>query len=332
MQSGALYSSAITGDVSPDGRLKGALEFLDLVSSARSKGDDLYGRYLRESRERFKESHPAYLFHEYLEEYNEPVLFSDFMREAELHGLQFVSEAKPSLMSTEDLGPEVREYLTRPGGTIIMQEQCLDMIRNRMFRETILCKESHALKRDLKASVFKSIHFVSDYREVNAKGSESVFREVGSGRTVTTPNDEHAAVLKVVGAAGYAGVAFAEIAQRFQGDSCQQVDERALMHQLVRLWHSGFVDVALESSPIAVSPQGHPRISRLAQYQLESEEDLVTSLQHRSFALSEVERTLLQSCCRERSFKEVLSDVRLKAGPPAEDALHRLLELGFFFV
>lgn len=330
MQSGALYSSVITGDESPDARLQGALDFLDLVGSVRSKEDDRYGRYLRESRERFKDSHPAYLFHEYLEEFNEPVLFSDFMRQAELHGLQFLSEAKPSLMSTDDLGPKVSEYLSRLGGNIVAQEQCLDMIRNRMFRETILCKGSHILKRDLKASVFKSIHFLTDYREVHTKGSEAVFREVGGDRKITTPDDEHAAVLKVVGSAGYAGISFSEILQRADEVLEQAPDERGLMHILVRLWRSGFVDVALEATAVALSLEGPARISRLAHYQSQCEDALVTALQHRSFALSDEERTLLQICTGEGDFSRLRADAERKAAGDVEDALERLVELGFF--
>jgi methyltransferase-like protein len=312
--------------------LKGALELLDLVGSVRGKAEDLYGRYLRESRDRFKDSHPAYLFHEYLEEFNESVLFSDFMRQAELHGLQFVSEAKPSLMSTDDLGPKVSEYLSRLGSNIVAQEQCLDMIRNRMFRETILCKGAHALKRDLKASVFQSIHFITDYREVSTKGREVVFREVGGEKTVATANDDHAVVLKVIGSAGYAGIAFSEVSRRSDGMLEQQPDDRALMHILVRLWRSGFVDVALEGAAVAVSLEGPARISRLAHYQASHEEALVTALQHRSFTLSNTERALLQACTGSGDFDQVRADARRSAGSEIEDALQRLLELGFFSV
>lgn len=332
MQSGALCSSIVSGDESPDARLKGALELLDLVGSVRGKAEDLYGRYLRESRDRFKDSHPAYLFHEYLEEFNESVLFSDFMRQAELHGLQFVSEAQPSLMTTDDLGPKVSEYLSRLGSNIVAQEQCLDMIRNRMFRETILCKGAHALKRDLKASVFQSIHFITDYREVSTKGREVVFREVGGEKTVATANDDHAVVLKVIGSAGYAGIAFSEVSRRSDGMLEQQPDDRALMHILVRLWRSGFVDVALEGAAVAVSLEGPARISRLAHYQASHEEALVTALQHRSFTLSNTERALLQACTGSGDFDQVRADARRSAGSEIEDALQRLLELGFFSV
>ena len=206
------------------------------------------------------------------------------------------------------------------------------MIRNRMFRETILCKGAHALKRDLKASVFQSIHFITDYREVSTKGREVVFREVGGEKTVATANDDHAVVLKVIGSAGYAGIAFSEVSRRSDGMLEQQPDDRALMHILVRLWRSGFVDVALEGAAVAVSLEGPARISRLAHYQASHEEALVTALQHRSFTLSNTERALLQACTGSGDFDQVRADARRSAGSEIEDALQRLLELGFFSV
>jgi SAM-dependent methyltransferase len=330
MQSGAIASTTIAGESSPEARLKGALEFLDLVGSVRSNGDDPYGRYLRESQDRFKDSHPAYLFHEYLEEYNEPVLFSDFMRTAELHGLQFVSEAKPSLMSTDDLSPKVIEYLARLGGDIVVQEQCLDMIRNRMFRETILCKSDRVLKRDLKASVFKSIHFVSDYREVRTERNQAMFREVGGDRSVSTPNDEHALILKVIGSSGFAGIAFSEICERAKNVCEGPLDERGVMHMLVRLWRSGFIDVALEKAEINHTTAGVARISRLARHQAQREDGMVTALQHRSFAVSREERIVLRACTGDRDFIQLRTDAHREAGCDIEGALERLLELGFF--
>ena len=331
MITGAQRQSALTGSYEPTDRLSGAMELLSLVGSVRSRDGDLYGSYIKESLERFKDSHPSYLFHEYLEEYNSAVLFSDFMRLAELHGLQFVSEAKPSLMSTDDLGSDVREYLSKLEGDIITQEQCLDVIRNRMFRETILCKGHHVLKRDLKASVFKSIHFVTDYRFVKESGRESVFREVVEGREVSTPKDEHSALLKLIGEAGYGGVAFSTLAARGAQVSPHLRDERALMHAIVRLWRAGFVDVTLHRAPISNNPRGVGKVSRLARQQAIRGEGPIVALQHRSCALSPIERKLITLCDGERDLDDIVSASEVSdSEKEARSALSRLIELGFF--
>ena len=331
MLTGALHRSTTSGSYEPQERLSGAMELLSLTGAVRSRAGDLYGSYVQESLERFKDSHPSYLFHEYLEEYNSAVLFSDFMRQAELHGLQFLSEAKPSLMSTDDLGSDVREYLGRIEGDIITQEQCLDVIRNRMFRETILCKGQHVLKRDLKASVFKAIHFVSDYRFVKESGPASVFREVIDGREVVTPKDEHSALLQLIGDSGYGGVSFATLCARAASLSPDLCDERALMHAIVRVWRAGFVDLTLHRGPISNTSCGIARVSQLARQQALRGEDAIVALQHRSCLLSPIERKILTLCDGQRDFEDVVCAIeKTDSTKETRVAINRLVELGFF--
>lgn len=331
MRTGARSRSAISNSYSPEEQLQGAMELLAVVASARSREGDAYGSYVRESLSRFKDSHPAYLFHEYLEEYNSAVLFADFMREAELHGLQFVSEAKVALMSIDDLGGDVREYLSQLGNDIIAQEQSLDMIRNRVFRETLLCKGHHALKRDLKASVFKSIHFVSDYRFVRETTGGMEFREVSEGQIVTTPRDEHAQALRLIGAVGYSGISFSALSELLNKDGAIALDERALMHVIVRLWRAGFLDVALSRSPIAETCDGVARISQVAQDQVAKERSSVIALQHRSCKVSVFEREILKMCDGNKSFQDIRSSLERQArGKESAEAIERLRELGFF--
>jgi SAM-dependent methyltransferase len=138
MQTGAAHRVLTTGDDSPQNRLDGAMELLRLIAEKRSSEGDLYGTYIREGLERFQNSHPSYIFHEYLEEFNEPFLFSTFMHAAEMHGLQFLSEANSATMSIDDLGEKVIAYVDSLGSDIVTREQCVDVLRNRMFRETVL--------------------------------------------------------------------------------------------------------------------------------------------------------------------------------------------------
>jgi len=326
MQTGAAHRALATGDDSPQNRLDGAMELLRLIAEKRSVEGDLYGNYIREGLERFQNSHPSYLFHEYLEEFNEPFLFSTFMHAAEMHGLQFLSEANPATMSVDDLGEKVIAYVDSLGGDIVTREQCVDILRNRMFRETVLCRSHHELKRDLKASVFTTLHFVSDFRKSGEEGSEAVFTEVLTGRIVRTPKDEHAVLLSMIADVGYAGISFASLAERFFATSPGRYDERAVMHGLVRLWRWGLIDVVLERAPINTAGSGNARVSRLARYQASEGERGVTSLQHRSCELSPVEREIVMASDGTRDFRDIA-----KSSSASEVALQRLLSLGFFY-
>jgi SAM-dependent methyltransferase len=326
MQTGGLHRALATGIDSPESRLEGGMELLRLVAEKRSGPGDLYGAYLREGLERFANSHPSYLFHEYLEEFNEPFLFSTFMHSVEMHGLQFLSEANPAMMSVDDLGERVVTYIDSLGSDIVAREQCIDVFRNRMFRETLLCGSSHELKRDLKASVFASLHFVSDLRESGDEANESVFRNVDTDRVVRTPKDEHAVLLSMIGDVGYAGIAFPDLLRKFSAAFPGRYDERATMHGLVRLWRWGLIDVALERAPIRCEVGDSARTSRLARYQASVAEGSVTALQHRSFVLQSIERDIVIASDGTRHFKDIAA-----GKPENEEALERLISLGFFY-
>lgn len=312
---------------SPRERLAAGMEFLNVVAKVRSQENDVYGSYLREALKRFEEADESYIFHEFLEEHNEPILFSDFMAHANEVQLQFLSEAKPSLMSSDDLGPEVTRYIDGAEGDIIDREQRLDMVRNRMFRETIVCAKSLDLKRDLKASVFKKLAVVTDYRHNrDLSERESVFRELVSGREVTTPRDEHARVLALVGRAGCRGRLFDEILSAVPNG-----DERSLMHVIVRLWRAGFVELMTHVVPTIAARDGAARTSRLARYQASQRDPLVVSSQHRSFRVSDCERDVLKLSDGSKSFAELAACVSVERGADEVDAaLDRLLELGFY--
>jgi hypothetical protein len=302
------------------------MELLRLVAEKRSGEGDLYGSYIREGLDRFQSAHPSYLFHEYLEEYNEPFLFSSFMHAAEMHGLQFLSEANPAMMSVDDLGEKVVSYVESLGTDIVSREQTIDIFRNRMFRESILCRSSHELKRDLKVSVFTALHFVSDFRKSGEERDEVVFTEALTRRVVRTPQDEHSTLLTMIGEIGYAGVSFADLVGRFSAAFPGRYDERAVMHGLVRLWRWGLIDVALERAPIRNEASGAARVSRLARYQASVGEGSVTSLQHRSCVLSAVEREVLVASDGSRDFRDIAN-----TSSANEEAVRRLLSLGFFY-
>jgi len=326
MQTGAAHRAVTTRDDSPENRLDGAMELLRLVAEKRSGDGDLYGGYIRQGLERFQSSHPSYLFHEYLEEYNEPFLFSTFMHDAELHGLQFLAEANPAMMSVDDLGEKIVSYLDTLGNDIVTREQCIDVFRNRMFRESILCKSSHELKRDLKASVFTSLHFVSDMRRSGEEGDDAMFTEVVTDRVVRTPKDEHSVLLSIIGEVGYAGISFTDLRARFTEAVSGRYEERAIMHGLVRLWRWGLLDVVLERAPIRSEVGDKARVSRLARYQASHGERSVTALQHRSCELQPVERSIVLASDGTRQFEDLVA-----GDPQNEAALRRLLALGFFY-
>jgi hypothetical protein len=172
---------------------------------------------------------------------------------------------------------------------------------------------------------------VSDYRFVREARNGAEFREVTEGQVVVTPRDEHSEALKYIGSAGYAGISFAALCDELRKGLVPDLDERMVMHMIVRLWRSGFLDVALQRAPIAIRTEGCARISEVARYQATRDEGAVIALQHRSCKISALERQILAMCDGKRTFGEIRSAVGVEGRESAtSDALARLVELGFF--
>lgn len=326
LQTGALAKGRGS---SPDEQLEAGMEFLQLVASARSNENDAYGRYLSEGMARLSESHSSYVFHEYLEAFNEPVLFSHFVERAGEQGLQWMCEAKALMMSSDDLGPKVAKYLEGLEGDILAREQCLDVLRNRPFRESLLCHNANALQRDLKAGVFKALEFSTDYREQMTLPNSIVFKEIVSGRTVETPADDHARLLKVLSRERDGQMALAEMCERAKAEVAAN-DERAIVGLLLTLWKSGFVHCAVPAMREERVSGERPQCSRVAQFQAVSE-GVVTSLRHRSHDLSHQERMCVQLADGTRSVEQIEGEVaRVSDEVTAKAAVRRVRELGFF--
>jgi methyltransferase-like protein len=91
----------------------------------------------------------AYFRHDSLAEVNEPLYFHQFVEQAEKHGLQFLAEAELPSMLASNLAAPVSETLHRLGRDIVELEQYMDFVRNRMFRQTLLCHRELKLTRAL---------------------------------------------------------------------------------------------------------------------------------------------------------------------------------------
>jgi len=90
---------------------------------------------------------PHYLSHEFLEEFNQPCYFKDFVLNAEQYDLTYLAEAEPHTMFVSNLGQKVAAPLLQEcGNSQIMLEQYMDFLKNRPFRQTILTHKNRASK------------------------------------------------------------------------------------------------------------------------------------------------------------------------------------------
>lgn len=132
----------------PSAKVQAARELLQDLDRVLEGFDALSARYVRHEAAYLLKSHPSYLFHEYLETLNQPLLFGEFAQRAIEHGLQYLCEADLQSMFPSALGDAAAQFIER-FDDLLEQEQYLDFVRSRNFRQTLLCRTEVRLNRDI---------------------------------------------------------------------------------------------------------------------------------------------------------------------------------------
>jgi hypothetical protein len=115
--------------------------------------DDPYGKLIREEYFQLSQGPDGYLYHEMLEEHNQPFYFREFLEQIEAAGLQYLCPAEISTMFTGDLPATARAFLD--GMPLPAREQYLDYLRGTAFRRSLVCRAEIALDRRLHPHVLE---------------------------------------------------------------------------------------------------------------------------------------------------------------------------------
>lgn len=95
------------------------------------------------------------LHHDDLESINEPCTFLEFATHARTHGLQFLAEAHYASMPFEHVRPEVRTALSVLDPDFVHGQHLLDLIGNRRFRNTLLCRSASEPERVVNPDIIR---------------------------------------------------------------------------------------------------------------------------------------------------------------------------------
>lgn len=126
-----------------------AAALVDFLASSVDEGD-FYAEILRRELDTLARTSPEYLFHEHLEEHNAPCYFHQFAERLAAKKLQYLGEADVHTMLPSGFSDEVAETLGRISPDIIALEQYMDFVRNRQFRQTLVCHGEVELDRNLR--------------------------------------------------------------------------------------------------------------------------------------------------------------------------------------
>jgi methyltransferase-like protein/2-polyprenyl-3-methyl-5-hydroxy-6-metoxy-1,4-benzoquinol methylase len=162
-----------------------ARALVDFLGHAVPANASAYGAVLHDEMRSVRAYTDSQLFHEYLEEANAPVYFHEFATHAMRHGLQYLGESEVSTMLTSHFPAPIADTLNRLATDVIRGEQYMDFLRNRTFRQTLLCRGEIALQRSLAPDRIAGLHVASAAKPGPSGSDRANTFEVPDGPTFT---------------------------------------------------------------------------------------------------------------------------------------------------
>ncbi|MEI8194795.1 MAG: methyltransferase regulatory domain-containing protein [Phycisphaerae bacterium] len=281
---------------------RGLLAFLasSLLNQENSGGLAGYSALVRQELALLLRTPDTYLLHEHLEEYNEPLYFHQFAGRAAAKGLQYLGEAQVSAMMATKFGAETEQTLRQLSPDLLHMEQYMDFLRNRMFRQTLLCHDDIQLDHTLRPETVKDFYVASSAKPVAEKpditsDQPADFVSVGLPK-LTTHDPLMKAAMVHLAQLWPRSIPFAELLSAARGRLTQPpatTDEQTLATRLLNCYVSQLVDFSLAAPKFTLQISPLPVASPWARLRA-GMDTKVTTLRLESLNLSEPSRLILR--------------------------------------
>ena len=301
----------------PRQKLDKAIAFLAGFEPVVTQVETEAARFLREDLQRLRTSHPSYLYHEYLEAWNQPQFVSEFISTVEGHGLQYMCDADLKSMFPSVLGEQVESWLEQ-FETLAEQEQYLDYLGNRCFRQSLLCRAGAPLSHDLDIGRLRTQSFFANLdapAKVNLRKARSeTFIRAGKTEVQVRHPLAKAALLEL--SASYPdAMPFPELAEaaaarlRAAGNDKVAEDINGLLSELFIL----FTHQAVGMTPLARrhsrgDPE-RPRAHRLARAQAAQQLGHLATARHSTILLDPFSTRLTEYLDGSRTVPELIDQL-----------------------
>ncbi len=288
------------GIESPAGRLAATRELLDFLATPVEH--PLPGHeWLRQEIGYLRKARDSYLYHEYLEDSNSPMLFSAFMEKAHGAGLQYLGDSQLHTMFPSTLGDAVAERFEAMDD-LEQEEQYLDFLRLRPFRQSLLCLGGANIRREIDLGWLAGQRFHSALQAEHGSGNNHRWRSPG-GISFQVRHPQTHRLLGALSAAYPRALTLEECLGSASHDG-------PLLNELFNLFVSGAVQVTrLENPPVPASRPVRPRVSGLARMQAEMGEGHLATFRHESLGLDPVSTKLVTLLDGSRDVAALVDDL-----------------------
>jgi methyltransferase-like protein/2-polyprenyl-3-methyl-5-hydroxy-6-metoxy-1,4-benzoquinol methylase len=289
---------------SPAAKLKQAKECLHWLGLLlQSKGEEPYGRLLKPVLDFLGKAQEDYLFHDHLEEYNQPVFFYQFMEQAKQYGLHYLADLNGiSLMFADNFPREVASLLKQFDDQIRL-EQYIDFLTNRSFRKTLLCLQPLSANRFV-PQVVTRCHSAGQLAPASATSKLSSpeigeFTHIPTGQVFSSASQIAKAVCLSVGDTWPQSLSFRalvnDVAKRLSENqvtmSLNQIVNETV-NALLELYKKGAVELQLYPPPLTLTVTERPQTTPLARWQAQQQK-AVMNLRYQYYTFGVLENYIL---------------------------------------
>lgn len=147
----------VEGMDEPGARIEAARSVIERLAAVHPDPNARHAEALREKAELLRGKSDAYVFHEYLEEFNKPVYFHEFDAHVRRHGLRVLADAQPTTWPVAQTA-SVREAISGlAGDDSVGREQYLDFLVDRAFRRSLVVHETARVNASKAAEALESL-------------------------------------------------------------------------------------------------------------------------------------------------------------------------------
>ncbi len=304
----------IAGVAEPGKQVEQARALLVFLLDAQPE-DSTYRTVLDDEQDRCTRYTAEHFFHDHLADVNRPFYFHEFVAHAEQHGLQYLAEADFAAMQDRTFPPETRAVLDRLDGDPIRKEQYMDFLRNRMLRQTLVCRADAPVQRSPQPDRVRSLTVAAPIRPTARYEAGTVTFEGAEGKSVRTGHPFAKAVCEYIGSAWPCAVAFEELWSAVGDTEDEAITPDVLAGMLVDFYADGFVHLHTHAPTLVRDVSERPEASPLARRQVE-DRVIVTDGWHHSVALEPTERRVLHLLDGQHDRAALLATLNASDGEP----------------
>jgi SAM-dependent methyltransferase len=281
-----------------------ARTLLDLFSRTMVSEDGYDPAFLRSEAGNLAGLPEWYLFHDLLEETNDPLYFHEVSSLARTYGLRFLADADLSKRSATDLPPETAPTFAPFAGDRERYEQLMDLFRMRMFRNSVFCRQDQRTRDEPYRALLYSASFATPVRPAGEgtppNSPESVRFVHPNGGAISAFTPPLRAALVRLGEVWPGWRRWDDLREDISrapyGITLDAQQSSLLAGQLLSCIFANLVDMSFYPPPsIATSVRECPEVFAPARH-LGLAGRLVPTLRHESISLSEVERRVAFLC------------------------------------